>query len=301
MKDFQQQHWLQKLNYVDLGVHYLIILLLPCMSQQGSPTWVFSHHSDCNVICVSVRLKSHWIHTAFTDKESRLRIWKGWKKALLRKQHEILNLAEPGKTNKQTGNCFLFAFSDKALNAKGPMNEYEGWGNEESSVQVQAVMCWLWHCCTAAQLNPNFQLIQQLYCLDPTAQQHQCDCADCGIWGENNNLNETYGFKLNIWSIKLLKSRVNYHKTHRDGEWNINLTKHAWALTVKPSTAWHQESPHSSTVYHLFSCNHHSLSQLACGEGGVTPWTGASLLQGHTQRQSTTICTHTDAQLKDAS
>lgn len=148
--------------------------------------------------------------------------------------------------------------------------------------------------CDTTELNPNFQLIQQLYCLDPTVQQRQC-------WGGNNNLNETNGFKSNIWSIKLLKSRVNYPKTHRDRVWSMNLTQHAWVLTVKPSAAWHQESPHSSTVYHFFSCNHHSLSQLACGEGGVTPWTGASLWQGHTQRQSTTICTHTDAQLKDAS
>lgn len=171
------------------------------------------------------------------------------------------------------------------------MNEYEGWGGMKSAQFKFRLWC---ADCDTTELNPNFQLIQQLYCLDPTVQQRQC-------WGENNTLNETNGFKSNIWSIKLLKGRVNYPKTHRDGVWSINLTQHAWVLTVKPSAAWHQESPHSSTVYHFFSCNHHSLSQLACGEGGVTPWTGANLLQGHTQRQSTTICTHTQAQLKDAS
>lgn len=136
-----------------------IILLsyyfLVCLSKVVQPG---CHHSDCNVICVSVRLKSQWIDTAFTDKDSKLK-----KKALLRKQYEILNLAEPGKRNKQKKNknkhwhlaqailqiwrkLLSFCFFWQSPKRHRPHEWIWGLGgNEERSVQVQAVMCWLWH------------------------------------------------------------------------------------------------------------------------------------------------------------
>lgn len=180
-----------------LGPHYLIILLLPCMPQQSSPTRVFSHHSDCNFIWVS-ETEIPTKNTAFTDEGSRFGIWKdGEKKPFIlfpwRKQYEnsMSDRTWLKKTNKQTWHwakaklhvwrkllsfCF-FLFFWQSPKCQRPHEWIWGLRNEEGS----ALRC---ADSDTTELNHNFQLIQQLYCLDPTAQQRQCDCTDSGGWGK---------------------------------------------------------------------------------------------------------------------
>lgn len=163
---------------------------------------------------------------------------------------------------------FCFFSEKKALNAKGSINEWEGWGTKRAQCNFRL------RCadCDTTQLNHNFlaYTTTSLYRL---------------VW---ESLQKTVQKEMNEWM---------------NGVWCINLTKHSWVFLASPAlhdTSRPPPSIHPSTVCPLFSCNHHSLSQLPCGEGRVAPWTGASWCQDVTPWQHTTIGIGTDAQLNDA-